>query len=281
VSESIVSTMRPASIAAERPARAPSRRARALRSLVLLLALLGLAACAHAPAHAPPRNPMAQWVPSPNLDQRRPSLIVLHATHQHSVQASLDTLRTRNSGGRVSAHYLVGRAGDLYQLVADQDRAWHAGAGRWGTITEVNSASIGIELDNDGSADFTPAQMTSLLRLLTDLTGRLGIAPTQVVGHSDFAPTRKRDPGPQFPWKQLADAGFGIWPADDAPPAPAGFDPWLALAAIGYPLEDRAAAVRAFHHRFRGMESELLDDEDLRILHALTRLPPQALPTAD
>lgn len=277
MSTCIESTTRAASIAAEPPARAPSHRARRLCSPLLLLAILALSAC----THVPPRNPMAQWVPSPNLDQRRPSLIVLHATHQDSVQESLDTLRTRNSGGRVSSHYLVGRDGDLYQLVADQDRAWHAGAGRWGTITEVNSASIGIELDNDGSADFTPAQMTRLLRLLTDLTERLGIAPTQVVGHSDFAPTRKRDPGPQFPWKQLADAGFGIWPADDAPAAPVGFDPWLALAAIGYPLEDRGAAVRAFHHRFRGMESQVLDAEDLRILHALTRLPPQATPAAD
>src|SRR5678816_4635739 len=92
---------------------------------------------------------MAHWVPSPNHDVRGPILIVLHATEQDSVQESLDTLRTRNSGGPVSAHYLVGRDGALYQLIDDERRAWHAGPGRWGTITDVNSASIGIELDNN------------------------------------------------------------------------------------------------------------------------------------
>ncbi|MCL1635833.1 N-acetylmuramoyl-L-alanine amidase [Luteimonas sp. SX5] len=239
------------------------------RSLAILLLTALLAAC----FHAPPRNPMAQWVPSPNHEPRRPILIVLHATEQDGVQESLDTLRTGNSGGPVSAHYLLGRDGGLYQLVSDDLRAWHAGPGRWGTITDVNSVSIGIELDNDGESPFPPEQIAGLLRLLDDLCERHGIPRTQIVAHADFAPTRKRDPGRLFPWKQLADAGFGRWPDADAGDPPAGFDPWLALQLVGYPLDDRAATVRAFHRHFRGIETDVLDDEDLRILHALTRMP--------
>ena len=234
--------------------------------LLLPAALLALlTAC----GHAPPRNPLAGWVPSPNQDVRRPNLIVIHFTEQESVQQSLDTLRGRNSGGPVSAHYLIGADGTRYQLVSDERRAWHAGAGSWGPFTDLNSASIGIELDNDGRSPFAEAQVQSLLVLLEDLCTRLRIPRSQIIGHQDLAPTRKPDPGPLFPWKRLADAGFGRWPAADAPPAPAGFDPWTALRLIGYPLDDRAATVRAFRNHFRGQGGSELDAEDLRILHAL------------
>ena len=238
---------------------------------------LCLGACAHAPKPAP-RNPMAEWVPSQNHDARRPMLIVLHFTDQESVQQSLDTLRSHNKGGRVSSHYLVGKDGRLYQLVADQDRAWHAGAGRWGTITDVNSASIGIEIDNNGRSPYPQAQIDSLIVLLGDLTQRLRIPSSQIIGHSDLAPSRKVDPGPLFPWKQLAEAGFGIWPDASVVAAPEGFDPWLALQALGYAVEDRPATLRAFHHRFRGREGTELDEEDRRILYALTRTPGVPLP---
>jgi len=237
-----------------------------LRAAVLFLVAL-LAACARAPA----RNPLATWVPSKNHDIRRPVLIVLHYTEQHSVQQSLDTLRSANSGGPVSAHYLIGADGHVYQLVADQLRAWHAGGGRWGTITDVNSASIGIELDNDGTMAFAQAQIDSLLRLLADLTGRLQIPRTQIIGHQDLAPTRRDDPGPLFPWAQLAAAGFGRWPQGTLVDPPAGFDPWMAMAVLGYPLQDRAAAVRAFHNHFRGIGGDELDDQDLRILWNLVQ----------
>ena len=238
----------------------------ALRSLCLAALVLLLGAC----AHSAPRNPLATWVPSKNFDERRPVVIVLHYTEQDSVEQSLETLRSRNSGGRVSSHYLVGKDGKTYQLVSDAKRAWHAGAGSWGAITDVNNASIGIEIDNDGKSPFPDAQIDSLIVLLRDLTTRLRIPPTQIIGHSDLAPTRKIDPGPLFPWKRLHDAGFGLWPADPTQDPPAGFDPWLALQAIGYSTDNRADMVRAFRHRFRGMEGTELDAEDLRILHALT-----------
>jgi N-acetylmuramoyl-L-alanine amidase len=247
-----------------------------MRALLLAFFVVLLAACAHAP-----RNPMAQWVPSQNHSVRRPTLIVVHYTEQDSVAQSLRTLRTRNSGGRVSAHYLIGDDGKLYQLVSDEHRAWHAGAGSWGTISDVNSASIGIELDNNGREPFSEAQIATLLRLLDDLCTRHGIPRTHVIGHADMAPTRKIDPGALFPWQRLADAGFGVWPAADAPPAPEGFDALQALRLLGYPMGDPAAALRAFRLHFRGMDSGdagLLDAEEARILHALTQ--PVATPVA-
>lgn len=255
------------------------------KPLIALAATLVLAACASAPQQ---RSPLAEWVPSPNFEPRRPVIIVLHATEEQSAEQSLVTLRTANSGGPVSSHYLVGDDGRIYQLVDDLDRAWHAGPGRWGTITDLNNASIGIEIDNDGSEPFTDAQIDALIRLLGDLTERLRIPPTQVIAHADLAPMRKRDPGAHFPWKRLHDAGFGIWPEAPLADPPEGFDPWLALRLVGYPLEldpspGHPAIVRAFHRRFRGIETDVLDEEDLRILHALTqfRLEGSSIPGAD
>lgn len=231
---------------------------------------IAIAACTPAPV----RNPLATWVPSPNFESRRAVIIVLHATEQGGVRESLDTLRTGNSGGPVSAHYLVGEDGRIYQLVADDQRAWHAGGGRWGTITDLNSASIGIELDNDGSEPFTEAQIASLLILLEDLCARLDIPRTQVIAHADLAPARKRDPGAHFPWARLATAGFGHWPRTPLVDPPPGFDPWNAMALLGYPLDDRAAAVRAFHRHYRARDdgndaAATLDVEDLQVLYSL------------
>ncbi len=237
------------------------------RTLAIFAFSMLLAACADTV-----RSPLARWSPSPNFEPRRAVLIVLHATEQESVRQSLRTLKTANSGGPVSAHYLVGRDGSIHQLVGDEQRAWHAGGGRWGTIADVNSASIGIELDNDGGADFPDPQIAALLRLLDDLCTRLYIPRRQIIAHYDLAPTRKRDPNARFPWRRLAQAGFGVWPDDSVAAAPEGFDPWLALAAFGYALDDPEATLRAFHRRFRGTEGDYpLDEEDRRILYALTR----------
>ncbi len=240
-----------------------------IRTALMLSACLLLAACASAPQET--RYPLATWVPSPNQNARTPVIIVIHHTEQKSVQQSLRTLRTANSGGPVSAHYLIGADGHRYQLVADERRAWHAGAGRWGTITDLNSASIGIELDNDGRSPFSAAQIESLIVLLRDLTTRLNIPPRQVIGHADLAPTRKQDPSRFFPWQQLAEAGFGVWPRAADGAAPEGFDAWSALARFGYPLDNRDATVAAFHRRFRGRDDlpKTLDAEDARILHSL------------
>ena len=216
------------------------------------------------------RSPLATWHPSPNHNARGPILVVLHFTSQHSVAESLHTLSTANSGGPVSSHYLIGADGRIYQLVAEDRRAWHAGPGRWGTITDLNSASIGIELDNDGESPFAPAQIEALVRLLEDVCARHGIPKRQVIGHADLAPDRKVDPGKFFPWKQLAGRGFGVWPQDRGEP-PAGFDALAALRNFGYPMSDPEATIRAFHLRFRARDDlpPVLDAEDARLLYGL------------
>jgi N-acetylmuramoyl-L-alanine amidase len=244
----------------------------ALKNLAAL-ALLSLAACA--PTHV--RSPLARWVASPNHDTRDATLIVLHATEQESVEQSLNTLRTGNVGGPVSAHYLIGRDGEIYQLVSEDRRAWHAGAGSWGTLTDINSSSIGIELDNNGKDPFPAVQIQSLIRLLADICERQRIRPSHVIAHADLAPARKVDPGVLFPWQQLAAAGFGAWPSSAAP-APDGFDALSALRLLGYPMADPAAAIRAFHLRFRGRVDlpAQLDAEDAAILHSLLNTNPPA-----
>jgi N-acetylmuramoyl-L-alanine amidase len=236
------------------------------RTLAAFL-LAFLAGCAHVPTH----NPMARWEPSPNHNEREAILIVIHATTQDSVEQSLHTLKTRNSGGPVSSHYLIGRQGDLYQLVAEDRRAWHAGPGNWGTISDVNSASIGIELDNNGSEPFADAQIDKLLVVLDDLCKRLDIPRYQVIAHADMAPTRKVDPGPLFPWARLAEAGFGRWPRGPLVDPPVNFDPRMALKTLGYATDDYAAAIRAFRMHYRAMDDSDIrwTPDDLRVLYAL------------
>ena len=241
-----------------------------MRQLCLPLALLAtllLTSCATTDL----RSPLATWVPSPNHNERKPVIIVLHHTDQDNVQQSLHTLRTANSGGKVSSHYLVGSDGHIYQLVADNRRAWHAGGGRWGALADLNSTSIGIEIDNDGNSPFAPAQIAALIRLLEDVCTRLDISRSQIIAHADLAPARKSDPSRYFPWQQLAEAGFGLWPRASDGPAPTGFDAMLAMRAFGYSLADREAAIGAFHRRFRGRDDlpRVLDEEDARILHSL------------
>ena len=234
---------------------------------VAVLLLAALAGC----VSTGPRNPLAEWRGSPNHDVRRARLIVLHQTEMASAEAALLTLRTRNAHGPVSAHYLIGADGRLYQLVSERARAWHAGASRWGGVGDLNSASIGIELDNDGQSPFPEAQLATLLRLLEDVTTRLSIPRQLVVAHADVAPTRKRDPSVFFPWHRLAAAGFGLWPRDTLEPPPPGFDPWAALRLIGYDLRDPGAARRAFHLHFRASEADEWLPGDAEILSDLQR----------
>lgn len=245
---------------ADRPAR------RAAARIAAALLAVGIAGCA-----TTGRSPLATWSPSANFDVRRPQMIVLHQTEMRSADAALGVLRDPHRRDPVSAHYLVAANGRVYQLVRDGDRAWHAGASRWAGRADLNSASIGIELDNDGVAPFTDEQMAALLALLADVTSRWNIAHDQVVAHGDVAPTRKVDPGAHFPWAKLAAAGYGLWPRATRGPAPDGFDPWLALRTIGYDLTDPRATSRAYHRRFRGTETDAFDVEDLSILADLQR----------
>lgn len=145
------------------------------------------------------------WHPSPNFGPRRdglaPELIVIHYTAMDSAQAALN--RLCDPMAEVSAHYLIGMDGALWHLVDESERAWHAGAGEWHGKADVNSRSIGIELDNRGDHPFPEPQMKVLETLLCEVLARWNIPPAGVIGHSDMAPGRKHDPGPRFDWLRL------------------------------------------------------------------------------
>jgi len=193
--------------------------------------------------------------------------VVIHHTAETTFEGALRILQTQNSGGPVSSHYLIGRDGRLAQLVSDDHRAYHAGGGTWGPFRDLNSISIGIELDNNGYEPFAQPQIDALLILLEDLTRRFSIPRTNVTGHADVDPVRKQDPNGTFPWQLLAERGYGLWPDAVLVDPPASFDPWLALKVIGYSLKDPAATVRAFHLHYKGTrEPAVLDDLDARIL---------------
>jgi len=185
--------------------------------------------------------------PSPNFDDRRHPLdmLVLHYTGMESGQAALD--RMRDPEAKVSAHYMIREDGRIYQLVAEDRRAWHAGVATWQGDDDLNSRSIGIEIVNgghdfplpDGSLPPYPmAQIDALTRLCHRILEAHEIPQSRIVGHSDIAPLRKQDPGEHFPWQRLARAGIGFWPEDggaDDPGMPVqGLVPGEANAAIGW-----------------------------------------------
>lgn len=231
-----------------------------------MFALLLLAGC----TTVPDRSPLAEWKESRNFSPRVPRLVVIHHTQTAELDKAMEILRRDTGTARVSAHYLIADDGRTWQLVRENDRAWHAGRGRWGAIDDVNSVSIGIELDNDGVSPFAPAQIEALLRLLEDIAFRNKLDRSQVVGHGDVALGRKTDPSAYFPWATLAGQGFGIWPHAEVEPAPAGFEPLLALKLIGYDTTEPVLAIKAFQRRFRGIENGgALDEIDRAILFDL------------
>lgn len=188
--------------------------------------------------------------PSPNFGERRdgarPDLIVIHYTAMATCAAA--RARLCDPAAEVSAHYLIAETGQIEALVPEEARAWHAGAGAWGGVTDVNSRSIGIELANPGDAPFPEPQMAALERLLADIMARRGIKPERVIGHSDMAPGRKRDPGPRFDWRRLALGGLAVWPG---PCGGSEVGLQASLAAFGYPEVGSDVLLSAFRLRFR------------------------------
>lgn len=223
----------------------------------------------------------AIWHPSPNFGPRRngaaPDLIVLHYTAMVSAEAAL--ARMCDPTSEVSAHFLLGRRGRLWRLVNEDKRAWHAGAGSWGTVRDVNSHAIGIEIDNDGLTPFPAAQIDALEVLLSRLMADWHIPPERVIAHSDMAPTRKSDPGARFDWRRLARNGLSVWPDSDAtlPPAP-HLDLPLAFQAaargFGYPEVPLDALLVAFRQRFRPWAHGPLATDDLVAMTDLARRYP-------
>lgn len=218
---------------------------------------------------------LIQWQPSPNFGPRRggvsPDLIVLHYTAMDSCETSVK--RLCDPDFEVSAHYLIGRDGRVIQMVDEASRAWHAGVGRWGTVNDVNSRSIGIELDNDGASPFPEPQMSALEPLMAQIMARWSIRPERVIGHSDMAPRRKVDPGPHFDWSRLAGAGLSVWP--DPAPTEAVADAAAfrrAARTFGYSDDlDDATLLRAVRLRFSGGTRGSLAPDDVAMMDDLAR----------
>jgi N-acetylmuramoyl-L-alanine amidase len=233
-----------------------------------VFATLALAACSPQPVRM---GGQGEWLPSPNFDERRPGYVIIHHTSSDTAARAIRVLT--DPASRVSAHYVIGRDGRLVQLVEERLRAWHAGDSRWGGNADLNSSSIGIELDNTGDEPFAEPQITTLLALLTELRGRYNIPAANFLGHGDIAPGRKVDPSRYFPWKRLAQQGFGLW-CDAPTAAPSGFDATLGLQAFGYDLSDPTAAAAAFRRHFRGEDriSAVLDDTERAVLACLLEL---------
>jgi N-acetylmuramoyl-L-alanine amidase len=221
-------------------------------------------------AQQPPQQGMSrEWLPSPNFGERRPNYVILHHTSSATAAHAAAVLTAPASG--VSAHYLIGRDGRLFQLVDERMRAWHAGESSWGGNADLNSASIGIELDNDGLEPYAEAQVATLLSLLAELRERYQIPRANFLGHGDIAPRRKADPSRYFPWRRLAAQGFGLW--CEAPAAPGSGDDALMLRAFGYDVSDPDAAIAAFRRHFRNEErAGPLDETERATLACLLKL---------
>jgi len=214
--------------------------------------------------------------PSPNYNDRMGtpvSMVVLHYTGMESADAALQ--RLTDPEAKVSSHYMVAEDGTVVRMVDEARRAWHAGRSYWRGITDVNSASVGIEIVNPGHEwgyrPFAGPQMGAVLRLTAEIVQRHGIKPAMVVGHSDVAPARKQDPGELFDWALLARNGLALGPVKPiADPLWTDGGTLLALNRFGYDVTDGPAAVRAFQRRFRPQRIDgVIDGETRGILLTL------------
>jgi N-acetylmuramoyl-L-alanine amidase len=229
---------------------------------------------------------------SPNFNERVgegvPDILIMHYTGMQTCQAAVE--RLTDAASRVSSHYTIDEDGTIYRHVAEEMRAWHAGASHWRGATDINSRSVGIEIVNPGHEfgyrAFPDVQIAAVIELSRGIVSRHRIPPRNVIGHSDIAPGRKTDPGELFPWKPLAEAGLGIWVEARATNegslrrGDAG-DGVRALqerlAAYGYGIDLTAAfdewtevVVSAFQRHFRpALFDGVADAETLAILRAL------------
>lgn len=229
-----------------------------------------------------------------NIEMRhggaKPELLILHYTGMSSAEKAIDWLARPES--RVSCHYVIDEAGRITQLVPEKLRAWHAGVSSWQGKSDINSRSIGIEIQNPGHEhgypDFPDAQMKAVLALSKDIVARHHMWPESLLAHSDVAPERKIDPGEKFNWARLAKAGLGHWvrpsPVRDGDAGlcagakgEAVLKAQRLLAAYGYDTKatgkfdpKMAKVVRAFQLHFRPAKVDgRLDISTLRTLERL------------
>lgn len=212
-----------------------------------------------------------QWVGTVNFNMRKPNFVIIHHTAQNSCDQTLKTFTMTKT--QVSAHYVICKDGIVHHMLNDYLRAWHGGVAKWGNNTDINSSSIGIEIDNNGFDEFSEPQINSLLLLLGNLKKAYAIPAANFIGHADIAPTRKNDPNVHFPWKRLADSGYGLWWSDTTNViVPSDFNNLQALRIIGYDIRDSVAAIQAFRRKFVRQEGcPFLSEEDRKILYTLYR----------
>lgn len=205
-------------------------------------------------------------LPFYNERQAEIELIVLHSVAFEPEKAINVFIQHK-----VSSHYLIGSDGELWQLVEEKDRAWHAGNAKWRKFdTDLNSRSIGIELSNPslGQTAYTLAQQTTLVELLQKLVKKYNIKQGNIVGHSDIAPARKPDPGKAFFWQELAREGIGLWyDLKDAANIDEN-DAQKLLETIGYDTTDLEAAAHAFCRRFLPEKVATIENVDELIASA-------------
>ena len=207
-----------------------------------------------------------EWISTVNFNLRKPNFIILHHTAQDSLAQTLKTFTVTKT--QVSAHYVIAEDGRVVQMVNDYLRAWHGGNATWGKNSDINSASIGIELDNNGIKPFSDQQIISLLALLTKLKKDYNIPTQNIIGHADIAPTRKKDPSAFFPWKLLAMNGFGIWPDEVLETAPTDFNVEQGLRIIGYNTKNLPAAITAFKlHYIQSEVDSVLDEKTINTIY--------------
>ena len=220
------------------------------------------------PADIDSSNAASTWVGTVNFGLRKPNFVIIHHTAQNSCGQTLNTFTLTRT--QVSAHSVICKDGTVQHMLHDYLRAWHAGTGKWGNVTDINSISIGIELDNNGFEPFTEAQINNLLIVLKTLKKNYNIPTANFIGHADIAPSRKVDPNRFFPWQQLAANGFGNWYDTVNVRQPENFNALQALRIIGYDIKDSIAAIKAFKLHFVQQDSlAVITDADKKIIYDL------------
>jgi N-acetylmuramoyl-L-alanine amidase len=210
------------------------------------------------------------WVGTVNFGLRKPNYVIIHYTAQDSLAQTIKTFTLKRTA--VSAHYVVAKSGQIVHMVNDYLRANQAGIGKWGSITDMHSCSIGIEIDNNGFEPYTDAQVNSLLALLAKLKKDYSIPQANFIGHQDWAPRRKPDPGPLFPWKIMAAHGFSYWSDEILELAPENYDYITALRLIGYDTSNPKSAIVAFKRHFVQTDvTPEMTQLDLNVLYNISK----------
>ena len=150
---------------------------------------------------------------TPKRQKKNIKYIIIHYTGMKNELSALNKLTDHKS--KVSAHYFIKKNGKIINLVPDLYEAWHAGKSNWKNIQSLNRYSIGIEIQNSGHENFNEKfsnrQINSVKKLLRFLTKKYRVNCRNILGHSDIAPNRKKDPGEKFPWKELAKLKLAYW----------------------------------------------------------------------